>query len=121
VDPVLGDRGLHRLGGMKPWCKGRLSTYDGRHCIRGALLEADGLGTLGPIVLRAINEVTGRHYRSIEAFNDHPNTDHAQVVEVLARTRADLAVRHLAAIRARPPAPVGWGRRMARWINRGGC
>src|ERR1700719_3853610 len=73
--------------------------------------------TLRPIVLRAINEVTGRHYRSIEAFNDHPNTDHAQVVEVLARARTDLAVGHLAAIRARPSAPVGWGRRMVGWIN----
>jgi hypothetical protein len=103
------------------WCQGTLRTHDGRHCIRGAIMAVDGIGTLGPIVLRAINEVTGRHYRSIEAFNDHPNTDHAQVVEVLARTRTDLAVRHLAAIRARSPAPVGWGRRMADWINRRGC
>jgi hypothetical protein len=55
------------------------------------------------------------------AFNDHPNTDHAQVVEVLTRARTDLAVEHLAAIRARAPAPVGWGRRMAGWINRRGC
>jgi hypothetical protein len=84
-------------------------------------MAVDGVGTLGPIVLRAINEVTGRHYRSIEAFNDHPNTDHVQVVEVLARARTDLAVGHLAAIRVRPPAPVGWGRRVASWINRRGC
>jgi hypothetical protein len=72
---------------------------------------------LRPIVLRAINEVTGRHYWSIEKFNDHPNTDHAQVVEVLARARTDLAMEHL----ARAPAPVGWGRRMAGWVNRRGC
>jgi hypothetical protein len=83
-------------------------------------MAVDGLGTLRPIVLRAINEVTGRHYRSIEAFNDHPNTDHVQVVEVLVRARTDLAVSHLAAIRARPHALGGWGRRLAGWINRRG-
>jgi hypothetical protein len=99
------------------WCKGTLWTHDGRHCIRAAIMAVDGLGTLRPIVLRAINEVTGRHYWSIEAFNDHPNTEHAQVVEVLARARTDLAVGHLAAIRAGPPAPVGWGRRIAGWIR----
>jgi hypothetical protein len=108
------------LAAPERWCKGILRTYDGRHCIRGAIMAVDGLGTLRPIVLRAINEVTGRHYRSIEAFNDHPNTDHAQVVEVLARARIDMAAGHLAAIRARAPAPVGWGRRMAGWINRRG-
>jgi hypothetical protein len=114
------DRAIDLLATPERWCKGILRTYDGRHCIRGAIMAVNGLGTLRPIVLRAINEVTGRHYRSIEAFNDHPNTDHAQVVEVLARARTDLAVGHLAAIRARPPAPVGWGRRMAGWINRRG-
>jgi hypothetical protein len=116
-------KGILRMDGVidllaapERWCKGILRTYDGRHCIRGAIMAVDGLGTLRPIVLRAINEMTGRHYRSIEAFNDHPNPDHAQVVEVLARARTDLTVGHLAAIRARASAPVGWGRRMAGWI-----
>src|ERR1700730_2696437 len=63
------------------WCKGTLWTHDGRHCIRAAIMAVDGLGTLRPIVLRAINEVTGRHSWSIEKFNDHPDTNHAQVVE----------------------------------------
>jgi hypothetical protein len=115
------DTVIDLLATPERWCKGILRTYDGRHCIRGVIMAVDGLGTLRPIVLRAINEVTGRHYRSIEAFNDHPNTDHAQVVEVLARARTDLAVGHVAAIRARAPAPVGWGRRMAGWISRRGC
>jgi hypothetical protein len=115
------DKVMNLLATPDRWCKGILRTDDGRHCIRGAIMAVDRLGTLRPIVLRAINEVTGRHYRSIEAFNDHPNTDHAQVVEVLVRARTDLAVGHLAAIRARPPAPVGWGRRMVRWISRRGC
>src|SRR3984893_10743208 len=103
------------------WCQGTLRTHDGRHCIRGAIMAVDGVGTLEAIVLRAINEVTGRHYRRIESFNDHPNTDHVQVVEVLARARTALAVGHLAAICARPPAPGGWGRRLVGWINGRGC
>jgi hypothetical protein len=109
------------LATPEKWCKATLRTIDGRHCIRGAIMAVDGLGTLRPVVLRAINEVTGHHYWSIEKFNDDPDTHHAQVVEVLARARMDMAVGHLAAIRARPPAPVGWGRRMVRWINRRGC
>jgi hypothetical protein len=115
------DRVIDLLATREQWCKGRLRTYDGRHCIRGAIMAVDGLGTLRPIVLRAINEVTGHHYRSIEKFNDDPDTHHAQVVEVLARARTDLAVEDLAAIRARAPAPVGWGRRLAGWISRRGC
>jgi hypothetical protein len=79
------------------------------------------VGTLGPIVLRAINEVTGRHYWRIESFNDHHATDHAQVVEVLARARSDIAAAHSVALRRRPPVPVRWDRRMASWINRRGC
>jgi hypothetical protein len=114
------DRVINLLATPERWCKGRFKTYDGRHCIRAAIMAVDG-AALRPVVLRAINEVTGRHYRSIESFNDHPDTDHARVVEVLARARTDLAVGHLAAIRARPPAPVGWGRRIVRWINGRGC
>jgi hypothetical protein len=123
LDDRMGkiDKVINLLATPDRWCQGTLRTHDGRHCIRGAIMAVDGVGTLGPIVLRAINEVTGRHYRRIESFNDHPNTDHAQVVEVLARARTDLAVGHLAAIRARPPAPGGWGRRMVGWINRRGC
>src|ERR1700722_20291258 len=74
------------------WCKGTLKTHDGRRCIRGAIMAVDGVGTLQPTVLRAINEVTGRHYRRIESLHDHPDTNHSQVVEVLARARDDLVV-----------------------------
>jgi hypothetical protein len=115
------DAVINLLATPEQWCKGKLSTYDGRHCIRGAMIAVNGVGTLQPVVLRAINQVSARHYRRIESFNDHPDTDHAQVVEVLARARTDLALGHLAAIRARAPAPVGWGRRMVRWINGRGC
>jgi hypothetical protein len=79
------ERVIDLLATPDQWRKGTLWTHDGRNCIRAAIMAVDGLGTLRPIVLRAINEVTGRHYWSIQKFNDHPNTDHAQVVEVLAR------------------------------------
>ena len=112
------DKVINLLATPDRWCKGTLRTHDGRHCIRGAIMAVDGVGTLQPVVLRAINEVTGRHYRRIESFNDHPDTDHTQVVEVLARARIDMAAGHLAAIRARPLAPVGWHRRVAGWVAR---
>ena len=115
------DKVINLLATPDRWCKGTLRTHDGRHCIRGAIMAVDGVGTLGPIVLRAINEVTGRHYWRIESFNDHHATDHAQVVEVLARARSDIAAAHSVALRRRPPAPVRWDRRMASWINRRGC
>ena len=76
------------------------------------------VGTLQPVVLRAINEVTGRHYRRIESFNDHPDTDHGQVVEVLARARDDLIAGRLATLRSKPAAPVGWRARLTSWANR---
>jgi len=112
------DKVINLLATPDRWCKGTLRTHDGRHCIRGAIMAVDGVGTLQPVVLRAINEVTGRHYRRIESFNDHPDTDHTQVVEVLARARIDMAAGHLAAIRTRPPAPAGWHRRVAGWVGR---
>jgi hypothetical protein len=111
------DKVMNLLATPDRWCKGTLRTHDGRHCIRGAIMAVDGVGTLQPVVLRAINEVTGRHYRRIESFNDHPDTDHSQVVEVLSRARIDVAAGHLATIRARPPAPVGWHRHVAGWIS----
>lgn len=112
------DKVIDLLATPDRWCKGTLKTHDGRRCIRGAIMAVDGVGTLQPVVLRAINEVTGRHYRRIESFNDHPDTDHTQVVEVLARARDDLIAGRLAALRTKPAmAPVGWGARLAGWLE----
>jgi hypothetical protein len=111
------DKVIDLLATPDRWCKGTLRTHDGRHCIRGAIMAVDGVGTLQPVVLRAINEVTGRHYRRIESFNDHPDTEHSQVVEVLARARVDMAAGHLAVIRSRPPVRIGWHRQVAGWIS----
>ena len=111
------DRVIDLLGTPDRWCKGTLKTHDGRRCIRGAIMAVDGVGTLQPAVLRAINEVTGRHYRRIESFNDHPDTDHGQVLAVLERARDDLIAGRLAVLRSKPAAPVGWRARLAGWVN----
>jgi hypothetical protein len=113
------DKVIDLLATPDKWCKGTLKTHDGRRCIRGAIMAVDGVGTLQPVVLRAINEVTGRHYRRIESFNDHPDTDHAQVVEVLARARDELFAGRLAALRSKPAAPAtGFSARLGAWIKR---
>ena len=112
------DRVIDLLGTSDRWCKGTLKTHDGRRCIRGAIMAVDGVGTLQPVVLRAINEVTGRHYRRIESFNDHPDTHHGQVVEVLERARDDMIAGRLATLRSKPAAPVSWRARLTGWVTR---
>src|SRR5690242_350758 len=72
------------------WCKGALRSHDGRYCIRGAIRAVSGSDVLEPAILQAIGQVAGRRFRRIEAFNDHPNTTHDQVVSVLTRARGNL-------------------------------
>ena len=72
------------------WCKGALRSHDGRYCIRGAIRAVSGSDVLEPAILQAIGQVANRRFRRIEAFNDHPNTTHDQVVTVLARARSNL-------------------------------
>ena len=72
------------------WCKGALRSHDGRYCIRGAIRAVSASDVLEPAILNAIGQVAGRRFRRIEAFNDHPNTTHDQVVAVLARARNNL-------------------------------
>src|SRR5947208_13440444 len=72
------------------WCKGALRSHDGRYCIRGAIRAVSGSEVLEPAILQAIGQVAGRRFRRIEAFNDHPNTTHDQVVAVLALARNNL-------------------------------
>ena len=73
------------------WGKGSLRTPDGRYCLRGAIRSVDGGEALRPVILNAINEVTGRHCWQIESFNDNPRTDHEQIMAVLIRARDNIA------------------------------
>jgi hypothetical protein len=93
------------LGTPNGWCKGTLRTGDGRYCLRGAIMAVHAAGLLEAPILRAINEVTGRHFRRIEAFNDHPHTDHALVCAVLQRAREHLLLGESSG----QPVPIGGG------------
>lgn len=84
------DAVIDLLGSADRWCKGALRSHDGRYCIRGAIRAVSGTEVLEPAILQAIGQVAGRRFRRIEAFNDHPNTSHDQVVAVLNRARRNL-------------------------------
>src|SRR5580700_7923345 len=74
------DAVVELIGTPDRWCKGALRSHDGRYCIRGAVRAVDGAELLEPAILQAVVEVAGRRFRRIEAFNDHPNTSHDQIV-----------------------------------------
>src|SRR5438067_13793716 len=86
------DAVIDLIGTPDRWCKGALRSHDGRYCIRGAVRAVDGAELLESAILQAVVEVAGRRFRRIEAFNDHPNTSHDQVVAVLHRARDNIVV-----------------------------
>ena len=90
----FGDHPLAKLGAVErllareqQWCKGRMRDRDGRHCLVGAMQAVDARQLLEPIILRAVREVSGRHYWRIESFNDNPRTTHPDILRVLRRAR----------------------------------
>lgn len=87
------DQVIDLLATPDRWCKAQFSTHDGRYCIRGAMRAIRSEELLKPVVLRAIQDVTGERYLRIESFNDHPYTQHAQVMRVLKRARQLLVSR----------------------------
>src|SRR6184192_3522986 len=82
------DEVINLLATPDKWCKAQFKTPDGRYCLRGAIRAVEGAEFLKPIVLRAIREVTGERYLRTESFNDHPYTQHAQVLRVLGSRSA---------------------------------
>jgi hypothetical protein len=84
------DAVIDLIGTPDRWCKGALRSHDGRYCIRGAVRAVNGAELLEPAILQAVVEVAGRRFRRIEAFNDHPNTSHDQIVAVLHRARDNI-------------------------------
>ena len=103
------------------WCKGALRSHDGRYCIRGAIRAVSASDVLEPAILNAIGQVAGRRFRRIEAFNDHPNTRHDEVVAVLARARSNLEVGPLSGATSRLWQPAlslrGWCNRALSWAS----
>jgi len=84
------DAVVELIGTPDRWCKGALRSHDGRYCIRGAVRAVDGAELLEPAILQAVVEVAGRRFRRVEAFNDHPNASHDQIVAVLSRARDNI-------------------------------
>jgi len=84
------DRVISLLDRPDKWCKGVLKSSDGRFCILGAVLEARADRVLKAPLLKAAEQVTGRTYPRIEAFNDHRATTHAVVLQVLYQARQNL-------------------------------
>ncbi|HEU0217493.1 MAG TPA: hypothetical protein VFQ90_12595 [Stellaceae bacterium] len=113
------DAVIDLLGNPERWGKGSFKTRDGRYCLRGALRTVDRNEVLGPTILAAIKEVTGKNYLSIERFNDSHRTEHAMVLTVLARARENVAAGRLVkssttAIRVSRPRRY-WNRMTARF------
>jgi hypothetical protein len=79
------------IGAPERWGKGGFRSHDGRYCLRGAIRTLDKSEILGPVVLDAIKQVTGRNYFTIEKFNDSHSTNHAMVLAVMAKARENIA------------------------------
>jgi hypothetical protein len=83
------------------WCKGMLVNQRGQMCLRGAMRARRAESALAPVVLRAVADVTGRPFQTIERFNDDSRTTHAVVLQVLDRTREIIVASHWTAARPR--------------------
>jgi hypothetical protein len=94
------------------WCKGRLHDRKGRHCLVGAISEVNARQELTRPLIRAIKEVSGKHYWRIESYNDDPNTNHQDVLRVLHSARL-LVIEDIA--RANEPKP--WHMKIREFMN----
>ncbi|HEX3417566.1 MAG TPA: hypothetical protein VHT21_14360 [Stellaceae bacterium] len=97
------------LATEQQWCKGRLRDAHGRHCLVGAIEAVAGRQVLQKPILQAAREVSGKRYWRIEFFNDDPRTTHADVLQVLRRTRENMIAGMIGSGERRP--------RHRRWIH----
>ena len=91
------ERMLYQLGEViellrreDKWCQHQMKTKDDRRCILGALMHVGANAAVADAILGAAEEITGKAYRGVEAFNDDPDTDHRLVIAVLNRSRDHL-------------------------------
>lgn len=97
------------LATEQQWCKGRLRDAHGRHCLVGAIEAVGGRQVLQKPILQAAREVSGKRYWRIEFFNDDPRTTHADVLQVLRRTRENMIAGMIGSYDRQP--------RHRRWIH----
>jgi hypothetical protein len=81
------DKIIDLLGDETRWCKRKLETPDGRHCIAGAIVAVDATTEIKKAIFLAIEQVTGDYYRKIEA-----STLYAAFSARLARASAAMAL-----------------------------
>jgi hypothetical protein len=91
------------LATEQQWCKGRLRDAHGRHCLVGAIEAVGGRQVLQKPILQAAREVSGKRYWRIEFFNDDPRTTHADVLQVLRRTRENMIAGMICSYDRQPP------------------
>ena len=78
------------LATEQQWCKGRLRDAHGRHCLVGAIEAVGGRQVLQKPILQAAREVSGKRYCVRARTIDDPRTTHADVLQVLRRTRENM-------------------------------
>ena len=103
------DKVIALLATEDRWCKFFAESSNGRRCLWGAIWAEDAAMILNAPILDAIKQVAGRHYESIDAFNDHPATTHATVLKVLHQARRNIrsAMQSPARRYRWAPAPLG--------------
>jgi hypothetical protein len=103
------DKVIALLATEDRWCKFFAESSDGRRCLWGAIWAEDAATVLNAPILDAIKEVAGRHYESIDAFNDHPATTHATILKVLHQARRNTRSTMLSPVQRYrwTPAPLG--------------
>ncbi|HEX9536464.1 MAG TPA: hypothetical protein VF924_13385 [Stellaceae bacterium] len=107
------------LATEQQWCKGRLRDAHGRHCLVGAIEAVGGRQVLQKPILQAAREVSGKRYWRIEFFNDDPRTTHADVLQVLRRTRENMIAGMLCSY-DQQPRHRRWMRALRSLCSRGG-
>ena len=116
------DAAIALIDTPEKWCKERLRTGDGRRCMLGALVEANAaidMHEMTSTILLAIKQVTGLNFLRIEAFNDHPKTTHATVMQVLSRARQNLVagVDAIGAVGSAPAPGAGFVSRIRKSLT----
>lgn len=89
------------------WVKHAYRTPGGRYCLKEALNIVGVADVFEPIILKAAEEVMERDFCCIESFNDHPLTNHDDIVVTLQRTRANILVGKAALPDVAPSFAVG--------------
>jgi len=115
------DAVIDLIGTPERWGKGRFRSPDGRYCLRGAIRSLDKSEILGPVVLEAINQVTGKDYFILERFNDSERTNHAMILTVLGRARENIAAgrfRMTSTSQIRVNLFRRWCNRVTAWCDR---